>query len=53
MEGEEKRLKMAIIAGAAHAVRYMGRHPRAEEQEVIRHIAENVQDILQKIDDPL
>lgn len=53
MEEEEKRLKMAIIAGAAHAARYMERYPRADEQDVIKHITENVQDILRKIDNPL
>jgi len=49
---EEKRLKMAIIAGAAKAIRFKERNPKALEQEVIQHVTENVGEILEKIDDP-
>jgi len=53
MEDEEKRLKMAIIAGAAKAIRFKERNPRALEQEVIQHVTDEAKKILEKIDDPL
>ena len=53
MEDEEKRLRMAIIAGASHAVRFKEKNWRASEQEVIQHVTDNVKEILEKIDDPL
>lgn len=53
MESEEKRLRMAIIAGAAEAARYLKKDWKASEEEVIQHVTDNVKDILEKIDDPL
>ena len=53
MEDEEKRLHMAIIAGAAKAIRYKEENPRATEQEVVQHVTENSKEILKKIDNPL
>lgn len=53
MADEQKRLKMAIIAGASHAVTFMKRNRMADEDEVIRHVSENAHEILEKIDDPL
>ena len=50
---EDKRLKMAIIAGAAKAIRYKERKPRATEQEIIQKVASEVKDILKKIDKDL
>lgn len=53
MKDEQKRLKMAIIAGASHALKFKEKNWRATEDEVIRHVSENVGEILEKIDDPL
>ena len=47
---ERRRLKMAIIVGASKAIEYKERHPNATESEVIRHINENIREILGKID---
>jgi len=47
---EEKRLKMAIISGASHAIRYKSKKPRATEEEVIKHVTSKVDEILNKID---
>ncbi len=52
MEEEEKRLHMAIIAGAAKAIRYKEENPRASEQEIVQHVADNSKEILEKIDNP-
>ncbi len=53
MQDEEKRMKMAVIAGASFAFKYKEKHPRAQESEVIQHITESVTDILGNIDNPL
>ena len=53
MEDEEKRLKMAIIAGAAQAARFKEKNPKATEEKVIQHVTDNVEEILKKIDNPL
>lgn len=45
-----KKLKMAVISGAAKAIRYKERNPRATEPEVIQHITKNVSEILEKIE---
>lgn len=50
MKEEGKTIRMAIIAGAASALRYKEKHPRAAEQEIIQHITNNADDILDKID---
>ena len=53
MNDEEKRLRMAIIAGASHALKFKEKNWRATEDEVVRHVSENVKEILGKIDNPL
>jgi acetone carboxylase gamma subunit len=53
MKDEDKRLKMAIIAGASHAIKFKEKNWRATEDEVVRHVSENVREILEKIDNPL
>lgn len=53
MNEENKKLKMAIISGAAHALNYKKENPRASEEEVIRHVAKEAGKILEKIDDEL
>lgn len=53
MNDEVKRLRMAVIAGAAKAARYKEKNPRASESEIIQHITENAEEIIENIDDPL
>lgn len=54
MEEEETRLrKMIAISAAAKAIRYKEKNPHASEQEVVQHITDNVEEIIEKIDDPL
>ncbi len=53
MEDEEKRIRMAVIAGAAQAVHFKEKNPRATEQKIIQHISDNIEDIINKIDNPL
>ena len=53
MEEEERRLKMAVISGAAKAIDFKEQNPKAQKEEIMQHIADNAQEILEKIDDPL
>lgn len=50
MEKEDKRLKMAIIAGASHAIRFKERNLRATEEAIIQHIIKEVNNILSQVD---
>jgi len=50
MEEVNKQTKMAVISGAAHALRYKDEHPRALEQEIMQHITDTAEEILSKID---
>ena len=46
MKNEEKRLKIAIIAGASHALKYQEKNLRANTNEIIKHVSENVSKII-------
>jgi len=48
---ETEKLKMAIIAGASHAARYMVHNSRANESEVVKEVAKHTDAILEKIDE--
>ena len=47
---ENKRLKMAIISGASHALRYKRENPHATEEEVIQQVNREITKIVDKID---
>lgn len=53
MANEKEKLKMAIIAGASHAAKYMSKNQRATESEVVREVTKQTQNILDKIDEEL
>ncbi len=44
-------MKLAVIAGASHAVRYLNKNPKASEEDAIRDVMKNSKMILEKIDD--
>ena len=50
MGEEERRIKMAVIAGASHAIRYKEKNPRANEAGVIGAVTKEVDEILKRID---
>ena len=50
---KERKLKMALISGAAHAFKYKEKHPKATEQEVIQHLTRDAESILEKIDEEI
>ena len=51
MAKERDNIKMAVISGASHALKYKDRNPRATNEEAIRHITDNIDDILRKIEE--
>lgn len=53
MSEENKRLKMALISGASHAVRYREENPRASEQEVMQYISDLSDDLIEKLDEEI
>ncbi len=50
---KEKKLKIAVIAGASYALTYKEEHLRATEQEILQQVANRVREIIEKIDDKL
>ncbi len=53
MNEENKKLKIALISGASHALRYKEKNPGATEQEILQHLADESDEILEKIDEEL
>ena len=49
MREENLKLRMAIIAGASHALKYRDKNPRADTAEVIKHISDKADEILEKM----
>lgn len=47
---DEKKMKMAIIAGASHALKYKSENPEANDEEAIGHVAREANKIISKID---
>ena len=46
---ESNRLKIAVISGASHALKYNKDNSRASDEEILRQVTRNVQEILGKI----
>ena len=53
MKDNQKRVKMAVIAGAARAIRFKERKPRATEEEIIQHVTKDMDGIIGQIDKDL
>jgi len=48
---EEKSLKIAVISGASHALRYKREHPNASDEETIQHVSREMHNILSQFED--
>lgn len=44
-------LKMAVIAGASYAFKYMEQHPKATEAEAISYVTRNLDKIIRGLDE--
>ncbi len=51
MVKERDNIKMAVISGASHALKFRDKNPRATNEEAIRHISEKMDEILAKIEE--
>ncbi|MEM3067667.1 MAG: hypothetical protein QXX91_03340 [Thermoplasmata archaeon] len=49
-DNEPSRLKRAVIAGAAEALKYKNKNIKKSDDEVIKHITSNVDKIIDNID---
>ena len=47
---EKKKLKMALISGASHALEFKRENTNASDEEVIQHVNRESNDIIEKID---
>lgn len=48
---EEESIKMAVIAGAASALKYKNAHPNASESETMSHVTREMRKIISEIED--
>ncbi len=51
MVKERDNIKMAVISGASHALKFRDRYPRSTNEEAIRHVSEKMDEILSKIEE--
>ncbi len=52
MTKEDQKIRVAIIAGASHAIKYLQQNKGATHEEALRHIVNNTKEILSEVDDP-
>lgn len=50
---DNKKSRLAIIAGAAEAAQYARKNWKATPSEIIKHVSSQMPEILNKIDEPL
>ncbi len=51
MAKEDHKIKIAIIAGATQAIKYLEQNRHSTHDEALRHVANNTQEILNNIDE--
>jgi len=47
---DEEIIERAVVAGAAHALKYKDEHPMASESEIMKHIVRELKRIVKEID---
>jgi hypothetical protein len=47
---DNKRVKMGIIAGASHALKFLKENKRATHEDAIEHVSDISDEIVEKID---
>lgn len=48
---EKEFVKRAVVAGAAAALKYKERNPKATESEIMSHVIKEIKRILREIDE--
>ena len=46
---ESNRLKIAVISGASHALKYKRDNPKASDDEILRYVTKETRSILEKV----
>ena len=46
---KKETMKMAVVAGAAVAMKYKEKHPNASESEIMNHVTQNMSRIIEDI----
>lgn len=49
--GDNEKVKMAVIAGAAYAVKYKEQNPNATESEVLKHVTKEIGNIINQLEE--
>ncbi len=49
MSDDDYKLRLAVIAGASRALQERKKNWRATDEEILRSISDNMQDILEKV----
>ncbi|MFH1802992.1 MAG: hypothetical protein ABH864_06120 [archaeon] len=47
----DQKLRLAVIAGASHALRYKEENPRATDREALKHVTEHADSIANDVED--
>ena len=50
MKDDERKIKMAVIAGASEAMKYKERNVRATDSEVLQHVTKKVRELVRNIE---
>ena len=53
MNQEDNQLRLAVIAGATNAMKYLQQHRHASHDEALRHVINSTNEIINKIDKEL
>ncbi|MDO8517520.1 MAG: hypothetical protein Q7S33_05340 [Nanoarchaeota archaeon] len=48
---DTKKIKMGIISGASHALKYKQKHPEATDHEIIQYVSSESDTILDNLND--
>jgi predicted alpha/beta-hydrolase family hydrolase len=48
---EDNKLRLAVIAGASHALKYREENPRATDRDALKFVAERIAQILREIEE--
>jgi len=46
---EEKKLKMAVISGASHALKFKAKNPRKSDEDAIQYVTREIESIIEKL----
>lgn len=48
---DNEKLRLAVIAGASHALKFMEQNPRADTRDAVKAVAEKTDTILRELEE--